>query len=64
MISKLKKLYPSHLLFNKKGDKIFDIDNNEIKKDCLPKKQSYIIFSNNFYEVHNKRNIKGKKEQK
>ena len=64
MISKLKRLYPNHLLFNKKGDKFFDINSNEIKKDCLPKKQSYIIFSNNFYEVHNKRNIKGKKEQK
>lgn len=64
MINKLNKLYPNHLLFLKVGDKIFDLNDNEINKDCLPKKQSYIIFCENFYEVHNKIGIKKSKIKK
>ena len=62
MINKLRGIYPNHLLFIKKGKKIYDLNSNLIKDNCLPKKKSYIIVSENFYEVHNKINIRKNKK--
>jgi hypothetical protein len=57
MINKLRRLYPKHLLFIKRGNRIYDLNNNLIKRSCLPKRKSYIIINENFYEVHNKINM-------
>ena len=53
MINRLKKLYPNFLIFIKKKDKIYDVDNNLIEDKTLVN-NNYILINNNSYEVHKK----------
>ena len=53
MINRLKKIYPNFLIFIKKKNKIYDINNN-IVSDNILNNNNYILVIDNFYEVHKK----------
>lgn len=55
MIDRIKKIYPKHVIYEKRNDKLYDSNGKLVGKSENLNKKSYVILNSDSYEVYSKK---------
>lgn len=55
MIDRIKKIYPKHVIYEKRNDKLYDSNGKLVSKSENLNKKSYVILNSDSYEVYSKK---------